>query len=80
MADPGFPVRGGRRPVRGLGPPTWVFLAKNERIGSGRGHAPGTPHRFANGVGHFKPWNQVSNFHSWSNRHGILHRLFELEM
>ena len=49
MADPGFPVGGaGRAPIRGgCGPPTWALfgenVCKNERIGSHRGRAPGTP-------------------------------------
>ena len=40
VADPGFPV-GGR------GPPMWALfgenVCENERIGSHRGHVPGTP-------------------------------------
>ena len=48
MADPGFPVGGGRAPVRGRGPLMWALFSenvcKNERIGSHRGacarHAP----------------------------------------
>ena len=47
MADPGFPV-GGRTLIRGgRGPPTWALfgenVCENERIGSHRGRAPGTP-------------------------------------
>ena len=37
----------------GCGPPTWALfgenVCKNERIGSHRGRAPGTPPRSANG-------------------------------
>ena len=52
VADLGFPV-GGRAPVRGgHGPLTWALfgenVCKNERIGSHRGRAPGTPPRSAN--------------------------------
>ena len=43
--DPGFPV-GGRRPVRGRGPPTQALfgdnVCENERIDRGR-RVPGTP-------------------------------------
>ena len=46
VVDPGFPV-GGHAPIRGCGPLTWVLfgenVCKNERIGSHRGHALGTP-------------------------------------
>ena len=45
VADPGFPV-GGRAPIGGRGPPTWVLFGENvceNEIGSHRGwHAPGT--------------------------------------
>ena len=45
VVDPGFPVEG-------RGPPTPALFAKNvcenERIGSRRGHAPGTSPRSAN--------------------------------
>ena len=49
VADPGFPVGGGGvHPLGGVcGPPTWALfgenVCKNERIGSHRGRAPGTP-------------------------------------
>ena len=47
VADPGFPM-GGHAPIKGgHGPLTWALFSenvcKNERIGSHRGHAPGTP-------------------------------------
>ena len=46
-ADPGFPVGGGVHPLGGHEPLTWVLfgenVCKNERIGSHRWHAPGTP-------------------------------------
>ena len=50
VADPGFPVGGGRGPVRGRGPLTWALFTKNvcenERIWShgGGGHVLGRPH------------------------------------
>ena len=51
VADPGFPI-GGVDPLGGRGHPTQVIfgknVCKNERIGSRRGCAPGTPPRSAN--------------------------------
>ena len=48
--------RGGVDSLGGRGPPTWVLFGKNvcenERIGSCRGHAPGTPSRSANEMIH----------------------------
>ena len=43
---------GGVHPLGGRGPPTWALfgenVCENERIGSHRGRAPGTPPRSAN--------------------------------
>ena len=51
--DPGFHV-GGHGPVGGCGPPTWALFAENvcenERIGTHRRRAPGTPPRSANDI------------------------------
>ena len=58
MADPGFPV-GGRGPRGGgRGLPRWLrfrnFVCQNERIGTLRGCAPGTPPRSANDIYKFR--------------------------
>ena len=54
VADPGFPV-GGRGPIRGHGPPIRALfgenVCENERVGSCRGRAPGTPPRCTNVCG-----------------------------
>ena len=60
VADPGFPVGGGRGPRTGdRGPPRWLrfknFACQNERIWTRRGgRAPGAPPpRSANALGTF---------------------------